>query len=270
MSVRRCIGILAVVLSTFGAAGAESGRLAQRLDVPYEPTPYPVVAAMLRIANAGPQDIVYDLGSGDGRIVVAAVRDFGVRKAVGVDIDPYRVQQGRENAERAGVADRAQFTEGDVFRFDFSEATVLTMYLFPSVNRDLRPRILDELKPGTRVVSHRFHMGEWEPDETVVVDDRHIYFFLVPAKVGGRWQWTAGASQYQIDLKQEFQKLSGTLSVQGRSARIENARMAGERLRFEARTGGTLLRFDGKVAGDTIEGAVEGPGGGQVVLRRAP
>src|SRR5919109_1152283 len=129
-------------------------------DVPYVPTPERVVDKMLELAKVGPQDVVYDLGSGDGRIVIAAARKHGAR-GVGIDIDPQRIKEGRDNARRAGVADRVEFREGDLFKADIGDATVVTLYLMSSVNLRLRPKLLNELKPGTRVVSHAFGMGDW-------------------------------------------------------------------------------------------------------------
>jgi SAM-dependent methyltransferase len=223
---------------------------------------------MLQVAGTGPEDIVYDLGSGDGRIVVAAVRDFGARLAVGVDIDPRRVREGRANAARAGVGERTRFVEGDVFAFDFSQATVLTMYLFPSVNRKLRPRILAELRPGTRVVSHRFLMGEWVPDRTLTVADRQVYFWVVPANVGGQWTWAQGSERYDLDLRQEFQKIAGVLHAPEGRAEIANARLVGRRLSFEAALGRSVLRFRGTVAADAIEATIDGDETTRVILRR--
>ena len=270
MAIRRRPGLsLAPALALVIAVTVGTPVVAQpRLDVPYVPTPDAVVAGMLKTAGTAPDDIVYDLGSGDGRIVVAAVRDFGARLAVGVDIDPRRVAQGRANAAKAGVGDRTRFVEGNVFTFDFSQATVLTMYLFPSVNRKLRPRILADLRPGTRVVSHRFHMGEWAPDRTVTIGDRQIYFWVVPANVGGRWRGEAGPDRYDLELRQEFQRVSGILRTTDGRATITNARLVGARLSFEAAPGRSVLRFDGRVSGDALDARIEGGGRSRIILRR--
>jgi len=151
-------------------------------DVPYVPTPESVVEEMLRVAGVGKGDVVYDLGCGDGRLVITAVRKFGARRGVGVDIDPQRIRESKENARAAGVEDRVEFVEGDLFKTDIREATVVTLYLLPEVNLRLRPRLLSELKPGTRVVSHAFDMGDWEPEKTAHVEGRPIYLWTIPAK----------------------------------------------------------------------------------------
>jgi tRNA G37 N-methylase Trm5 len=151
-------------------------------EVPYVPTPENVVEAMLKLADVKKDDIVYDLGSGDGRLVITAVKKFGARRGVGVDIDPERVRESNENAQKAGVTDRVKFLEQDLFETDIREATVVTLYLLPEVNLRLRPKLLSDLKPGTRIVSHRFDMGDWKPDKTEHVGDRVIYYWVVPAK----------------------------------------------------------------------------------------
>jgi SAM-dependent methyltransferase len=148
-------------------------------DVVYVPTPQPVVEEMLRIANVQADDLVYDLGSGDGRIVITAAQQVGAR-GIGIDIDPQRIREANENAEQAGVTDRVEFRQEDLFETDFSDATVVTLYLLPELNLRLRPRLLEELQPGTRIVSHAFDMGDWEPDQVVRVDGQTIYYWVVP------------------------------------------------------------------------------------------
>jgi SAM-dependent methyltransferase len=153
-------------------------------EVPYVPTPEKVVEEMLRLANVGKGDVVYDLGCGDGRIVITAALKYGAR-GVGVDIDPERIKESNENARKAGVADRVKFLQQDLFETDFREATVVTLYLLPDVNLRLRPKLLRELKPGTRIVSHAFDMGDWKPEKVVKVPgedrERTIYFWVTPA-----------------------------------------------------------------------------------------
>ena len=149
-------------------------------DVPYVPTPEKVVERMLEIAQVGPNDVVYDLGSGDGRIVIAAARTRGAR-GVGIDIDPDRVKEARANARSAGVSDRVEFREADLFKTDLGEATVVTLYLLSSVNLQLRPKLL-ELKPGTRIVSHAFDMGDWKPLKTEKVGTSTVYYLVVPER----------------------------------------------------------------------------------------
>ncbi|TVP62012.1 MAG: class I SAM-dependent methyltransferase [Nodularia sp. (in: Bacteria)] len=151
-------------------------------DVPYVPTPQAVVDAMLEVAKVGENDVLYDLGSGDGRIVTTAAQKYGTR-GVGVEINPELVQEATVNAQEAGVSDRVQFVQQDLFKSDFSEATVVTLYLLPDINLKLRPQLLQQLKPGTRIVSHAFDMGEWEPEQTLKVDGRTIYYWVVPEEV---------------------------------------------------------------------------------------
>lgn len=152
------------------------------LDVPYVPTPPEVVDEMLRLAEVGPDDRLYDLGSGDGRIVITAAERFGTR-GIGIDIDPERVEEANANAEAANVTDLVEFREQDLFETDFSDATVVTLYLLSEVNLRLRPRLLQELEPGTRIVSHAFNMGDWEPEAVVDVDGRMVYYWTVPEEV---------------------------------------------------------------------------------------
>lgn len=148
---------------------------------PYVPTPDDVVQRMLRLARVTPSDVVYDLGCGDGRIVITAAKRYGVR-GTGVDIDPERIREANENARKAGVAGRVRFVNEDLFQIDFSDATVVTLYLLPRLNLQLRPRLINELKPGTRIVSHGFDMGDWAPDRTVEVGNTTLYLWIVPAR----------------------------------------------------------------------------------------
>jgi precorrin-6B methylase 2 len=174
-----CAGIF---LSVPGVAAAQAAQPAQEPartpDVVFVPTPQPVVDAMLKVANVGPNDVLYDLGSGDGRIPITAAERFGTR-GVGIDIDPQRVKEARANAEKAKVTDKVKFIQGDLFELDLSEATVITLYLLPSLNLKLRPKLL-ELKPGTRIVSHDFSMGDWKPDQVLQVSGKTVYYWTVP------------------------------------------------------------------------------------------
>lgn len=151
-------------------------------DVPYVPTPEPVVDRMLELADVGPDDVVYDLGSGDGRIVIRAARKYGAR-GVGIEIDPELVKEARQNAKNAGVSDLVEFRQGDLFKADFSDATAVTLYLLPSVNQKLRPMLFEQLTPGTPVVSHDFDMGKWSPERTVDVSGDTIYRWTIPEEV---------------------------------------------------------------------------------------
>lgn len=155
---------------------------ARNPDVIYVPTPQPVVDAMLELAEVGPDDVLYDLGSGDGRIPVTAAKEFGIR-AVGIDINPVRIREANANAEQAGVTDKVTFIEGDLFEANISDATVVSLYLLQSLNVKLRPKLLSELRPGTRIVSHAFDMAnEWEPEETREVEGSTIYLWTVPER----------------------------------------------------------------------------------------
>lgn len=174
-------------------------------DVIWVPTPDSLVQAMLTVAEVGPEDYVVDLGAGDGKIAISAARDFGAR-AHGIEYNPQMVALARRNAERAGVANRVTFKQGDIFETDFSDATVVTMYLLPSLNLKLRDTILG-MRPGTRVVSHAFSMGDWEPERTINTDDATGYFWIVPAEVAGLWAFEVGHDRFNAELKQTFQML---------------------------------------------------------------
>jgi len=162
-------------------AQAQPRKPAQQPDVIFVPTPHEVVDDMLRLANVGKGDILYDLGSGDGRIAIAAAKKFGIR-AVGIDIDPERIREANENARKAGVTHLVEFRQEDLFKADFREATVVTLYLLPDLNVKLRPRLWDELKPGTRIVSHQFDMGTWKPEKRLESNGRLVYFWTIPPR----------------------------------------------------------------------------------------
>ncbi|MBD2337116.1 class I SAM-dependent methyltransferase [Calothrix sp. FACHB-156] len=151
-------------------------------DVPYVPTPQPVVDAMLKLAKVNSNDLIYDLGSGDGRIPITAAQKYGAR-GVGIDIDPQRVQEAKQNLQSAKVGDRVEFRQQDLFQTDLSKASVVTLYLLPDINLKLRPKLLQELKPGTRIVSHAFDMGDWKPQQVQEVDGKTIYLWIVPENV---------------------------------------------------------------------------------------
>jgi SAM-dependent methyltransferase len=162
------------------------GSVRQAPEVPYVPTPEAAVTAMLELAGVKSGDVVYDLGSGDGRIVISAIRDHGASRAVGVDINPDRVNEANENARRARVEDKAEFRQGDLFDADIGEATVVTLYLLPSVNERLKPKLLSELKPGTRIVSHAFDMGDWKPEKEIEAAGTTLYLWVVPERGAGQ------------------------------------------------------------------------------------
>lgn len=239
----------------------------QRFDVPYVPTRQLVVDEMLRLAAVDGNDFLIDLGSGDGRIVVTAARAFGIR-GIGFDIDPQRIAEARVNARTAGVQKLVEFREENIFAADFSRATVVTMYLLTAVNLRLRPKLLAELKPGTRVVSHDFHMDDWEPDRRLVVG-KTLYLWIIPARVEGKWRVDAGDRRFDLALRQRFQKLEGSATIGSRTARLWEGRLDGERIGFTLTyvPGGDASpiehddaerahRFEGRVEGDTIAGLV--------------
>jgi precorrin-6B methylase 2 len=166
------------VIVIVGASVYAQEQEQKNRDVPYVPTPQTVVDEMLSIAAVTKADVVYDLGSGDGRIVITAAKKYGAR-GVGIDIDPDRIKEANANAVQAGVTDRVKFVEQDLFQTDLKEASVVTLYLLPAINLRLRPKLWQELKPGTRVVSHSFDMGDWKPEKTVQVDGRTIYYWVI-------------------------------------------------------------------------------------------
>jgi hypothetical protein len=246
-------------------------------DVPYVPTAPDVVEAMLAIAKVGPRDYVVDLGSGDGRIVIAAAKRHGAR-GFGVDVDEQLVARAREAAEQAGVSDRVQFFARNLFLTDISPATVLTLYLFPSINLQLRPRLFAELRPGTRVVSHDFDMELWRPDAQLTVPvpnkpygapESEVYLWVIPANAAGTWRWSMdtgeGLVAYEAELRQTFQMLSGTARAGGAMARLEGGRVRGDTLHFALTTeaGGRSVRheFEGRVDADAISGRLKLAGG---------
>jgi hypothetical protein len=150
-------------------------------DVIFVPTPYDVVEAMLKVAKVGKGDVLYDLGSGDGRIPITAAQNYGIARGIGIDINPERIREANENLNRSGVGDRVRFINADLFEADLSEATVVTLYLLSTLNLKLLPKLLKELKPGTRIVSHAFDMGSWKPEQALKVDGRSVYFWTIPA-----------------------------------------------------------------------------------------
>jgi SAM-dependent methyltransferase len=250
--------------------GASLG-LAQdvKLDVPYVPTRYPVVDEMLRLLNLTKADVVYDLGCGDGRLVVGAAEKFGCR-GVGIDIDPERIREANENAQKAGVTDKVKFILGDLFEADFREATAVPMYLLTSVNLKLRPKILRELRPGSRIVSHNFGMDNWKPDAQTIVrveDIPHdVYFWIIPANVSGMWTWTilngAMPLECKLEVTQKFQVLEGKAWVGGRSAEVMEVKLSGDKvslvLDIFIDSKKTTLTLEGKAFLHQIEGAIKG------------
>jgi SAM-dependent methyltransferase len=227
----------------------------QGKDVMWLPTPDAMVTRMLQAAKVTASDHVVDLGAGEGRIPIAAAKAFGA-KATGIEYDADLAALARRNAVRAGVADRVAIVTGDIFKEDFSRASVVTMYLLPELNQQLRPQLL-KMKPGTRIVSHMWDMGEWEPDEAFSVDDSDAYLWIVPAQVAGRWKLESerNAPAVEINLTQQFQRIGGTMTI-GRTAQpLLGAYVRGDILGF------TYVDRDGgvrsarvRVDGDSLRG----------------
>jgi len=245
------IALMLVVLESLYAGSDQPNTPPARSSIPYVATRSDTVQDMLWIADVGKDDVVYDLGSGDGRIVIAAVRDFGTRRTVGIEIDPERIRQSRENAKKAGVTNRVEFIQGDFFKTDFRQASLVTLFLGHQPNIKLRPNMLSILKPGTRIVSHQFGMGEWQPDKTMTVrtvylgmwgelgspfknnprvpdytgNESHfgtsdkILMWVVPAPVAGIWrgkiETAQGPQDCQLILHQRLSKVTGTFQLSG-------------------------------------------------------
>ncbi len=218
-----------------------------RLDVIYVPTPQEVVDRMLELAKVGPGDYMIDFGCGDGRMVVTAAKR-GAR-GYGVDINPQRIKEANENAAKAGVTDKVDFKIANLFEQDLSKADVMAMYLLTDINLRLRPKILDTMKPGTRVVSHAFDMGDWKPEVHENVSGRNVYFWIVPAKVGGKWQ-IDGGQKMTLDIDQKYQFITGKADVGGKTVEITDGKLTGANITFKV-DGKT---FTGKVSGDSIVG----------------
>jgi SAM-dependent methyltransferase len=222
-----------------------------KLDAPYIASDLEVVDAMLGMAEVRPDDYVIDLGSGDGRILIAAARSLGAR-GLGVDIDPDRIEEANANARAAGVTTRVSFRRQDLFETALAEADVLTLYLLREVNLRLRPRILTQMRPGTRVVSHDYDMGEWRPDQRRRVGEATVLLWIVPARIEGRWALTDGARAATLELDQQFQAFIGTATSGERQARIEQGSIAGTRVRFIVDLGEGRRVYEGRIEGDAI------------------
>jgi SAM-dependent methyltransferase len=282
LTSRAARGLVAVTVA-FGLAGCATDPLAgsggaagtQRpgykpvrgqagKDVVWIATPDRSVSRMLQIANTTADDEVIDLGSGDGKIVLAAAREFGAR-ALGIEFNPDLVAFSQQRAAEAGLSDRARFRRGDIFETDFSRATVITMYLLPHLNLRLREPLM-RLKPGTRIVSHQWSMGNWQPDETSWINESPIHLWIVPANAGGRWRLTFPQGNDlvtgELSFTQIFQRLSDArLELTGARHQPRAVRLDGDRLRFEfSDDTGALRLFDGRIDGNRIRGTVTGPG----------
>ncbi len=227
-------------------------------DVIWMPTPDELVTTMLDMGRVTADDYVMDLGSGDGRIVIAAAKRGAL--AVGIEYNPDMVGLSRQNAEKAGVSDRTTFMKADLFDTDLSKATVITMYLLPVLNMKLRPKIL-ALAPGTRVVSHAFDMGDWHADRTEEVEGRTAYLWIVPAKVEGVWTWQTGSGEAELTLTQSYQKISGTLQAKGQRQPLQNATLEGGSISFTVGEGKPVLQeYSGRIRANEIQGMFKSTG----------
>jgi SAM-dependent methyltransferase len=261
------ISLYWVCLSS-GAGQATEAPQEITLDVPYVPSPQPVVDEMLRICEVKKDDLLFDLGCGDGRIVITAAQRFGCR-GVGIDLNPLRIKESKENATKAEVNSLVNFYEQDLFKTDFHEATVLTLYLLSSVNLKLRPKILSELRPGTRVVSHNYGMSEWQADKTtsvVVNETTHtVYFWVIPANVTGTWDITLHTKSKKgplaLRLEQVFQNVQGIAFLRETCMPLQDAKLTGDKLQFKLVFKGKekdeVLLFEGQVNGNMGKGTVK-------------
>jgi hypothetical protein len=233
-------------------------------DVIWVPTPDDLVDRMLRMAQTQPSDVVIDLGSGDGRTVIAAAKKFGT-KAMGIEYNPDMVTLSQRNAQREGVAANATFVKADLFESDFSQATVITMYLLPSINARLKPKILG-LKPGTRIVSHAFDMEDWVPDQVDMVDGRRAMLWIVPARINGAWRLRIGdGPEFDTSITQRYQILEGTVQLPRITTSLREPRLLGDRISFTLMdANANLQNFTGRVIGERMEGTARSATGAEV------
>ena len=250
---------LAIVCATGVVALLLGTARGQAQDPGYFPTTPAAVEKMLALADVKAGDFLIDLGCGDGRINVTAARRTGAR-GLGVDFDPQRIVEAEENARQADVADKVTFRKENLFDTDISQASVLTLYLSLKINIALRPRILQMMKPGTRVLSNDFNMGDWLPDRWERVENRVVYLWVVPAKVAGDWHVTRTRGRppsFDLTLAQQFQELNGSATIDGQSVPVRDALVAGERVGFAIDVGNDGgMRFEGRL----VDGRLEGDG----------
>jgi hypothetical protein len=231
-------------------------------DVIWVPSPDDIVDRMLTMAQVGPNDLVIDLGSGDGKIAIAAAKKFGAR-SMGIEYNPDMVKLSQANAKAAGVAEKATFKNADIFATDFSQATVITMYLLPGLNMKLRPQLL-AMRPGTRISSHSFSMEDWEADEISSVDGRRAYHWIVPANVQGTWALDAGGQKTDLTLEQTFQKIHGTVGIGQLQAGLREPRLRGFNVAFAyVDASGVRREYTGRVTGAKMEGSFRDDKGGE-------
>lgn len=267
-----CCAFIAGAVLAVRVAGF-SDKMRPELDVPYEPTPPPVIQAMLSVAGVGKGDVHYDLGCGDGRIVVMAVRNFGAARGVGVDLDPQRLMEAKERATAYGVIDKVRFIQGNIMDVDASKANVVSMYLLNSVNFMIRPKLFQELQPGTRCVAHAFHMSDWEVDKLIQhpkARNKTINLWIIPAHLGGTWKWETKTPNETVrssaNFVQTFQRVSGAVNFDGtRDVNMADPFVEGKSVSFTARVNykgaGVDVKYQGIAEGDIIRGTQEWKGG---------
>lgn len=242
-----------------GNAVAATPGVLPDIPTPYLPSTTVAVDEMLRFADVGPADLVADLGSGDGRVAIAAARDYGAR-GLGIELDHKLVVESRMNAEQAGVADRVRFRHGDVLVADYRDATVITLYLLPNLVEKLKPRLL-EMRPGTRIVAHDYGFSDWKPDRRINISKTYL-LYVVPARVAGKWRLhfslPEGEREYEFDLAQQYQEINGGARVAGGYLPAFEARLSGDRIAFVLVGDGVSHRFEGRVQGSGLlmEGTV--------------
>ena len=258
------------VLASWVFCAAAHGALPPDVPTPYLPSTSVAVDEMLRLANVGPRDLVADLGSGDGRMVISAARDYGAR-GLGIELDPKLVEESQANARQAGVEGRVTFRQGDVLLADYRDATVVTLYLLPNLVEKLKPRLL-EMKPGTRIVAHDYGFSDWKPDRRIIISKTYL-LYVVPARVSGKWKLQAalpdGARDYEFDIDQKYQEISGGMRVQGGFLPAFEAQIAGDRISFVVVDDGASHRFEGRVlSGLEMEGEVRSGRGRELATGR--
>lgn len=260
------------------------GQSQELSNLPYVPTPQIVVDEMIKLANVGANDFVVDLGSGDGRIIITAVKQYGA-SGFGVDIDARLVALSNKNAKEAGVAERAQFFERDMFKTDISKASVLMLYVLPDFMARLRTKVLTELRPGSRVVAHDYYMDEWYPDRMIALtvpekvkangtDKAYLYLWIVPGVIQGDWRmdFDAGDGKPQLvvlSFNQRYQIVSAAAANRGGALKIERPMLNGDEITFALTVGGTPYQFGGKILGDRLEGNFVSAVGGKATPWRA-
>jgi ubiquinone/menaquinone biosynthesis C-methylase UbiE len=264
----------ALALAIVSPAAAQSAREKDHIAGPYVPTPWVIVEEMLKLADIRAEDVVYDLGSGDGRLVITAAKRYKSH-GVGIELQPELIEMANAGARKEDVADRVKFVQGDLFETDIREASVITLYLLPQFVTRLVPRFRAELRPGTRIVSHDYPLLPWPPDREVSMDVpekenisgmtlTHLYYYVVPARIGGLWELSLpralARAPLSLEVNQEPQFIGGLVSDGNSEDYLRDAKVLGEQVRFGLLYGGRMMAFEGKADGDTMSGEVSAKG----------